>query len=216
MTKNSDKTAFIKQLAVALHMSQDEFIMAKADSVITATVKAKEIHNIARILRDEKFGFSQLSDITAIDYPQRQMRFEMVYHFLSMSHNCRLRLKFSIDENDAVISLQDIHPTANWLEREIWDMYGVYFENHPDLRRILTDYGFQGHPQRKDFPLTGYVELRYDAEAGRVRYDKVNLVQDFRDFDFTSPWEGMGGEGMGANAPLAGDEKAEVDAENNE
>ncbi len=209
MAKNSDTSAFIKQLATALQMPASDFSIG-VDDVITAEIKTEEIHNIARSLRDEKFGFSQLSDITAIDYPQNEKRFEMVYHFLSMNKNCRLRLKFAIEENDSVLSLQDIHPTANWLEREVWDMYGVYFENHPDLRRILTDYGFQGHPQRKDFPLTGYVELRYDAEAGRVRYDKVNLVQDFRDFDFTSPWEGMGGTG----GKLAGDEKAEKEAEN--
>ncbi len=182
---------FIARLAKELKLNRNSFTIG-VDEVICRQIDSTELHNIVRAIRDENFGFSQLSDITAVDYPHNEKRFEIIYHFLSMAQNKRLRLKLALSEGDSVMSLQDIHPTANWLEREIWDMYGIFFENHPDLRRILTDYGFQGHPQRKDFPLTGHVELRYDAELGRVRYDKVNLVQDFRDFDFLSPWEAMG------------------------
>lgn len=148
-------------------------------------------------------GCQQLIDITAVDYPDRgEERFEVVYNLLSLTTNQRVRLKIRTDEDTPVPSLCDLFPSANWFEREIYDMYGVLFEGHPDLRRILTDYGFEGYPQRKDFPLTGYVETRYDPEARRVVYEPVTLQQDFRNFDFLSPWEGM------TDVMLPGDEKA--------
>lgn len=154
------------------------------------------------LLEDESCDFHQLMDITAVDYPSRVNRFEVVYHFLSMTKNQRIRLKAVTDEDSAVDTISDIHPTANWFEREVYDMYGIYFNNHPDLRRILTDYGFEGYPLRKDFPLSGYVELRYDQEQKRCVYEPVKLSQDFRSFDFLSPWEGM------TEMQLPGDEKA--------
>lgn len=139
---------------------------------------------------DEKCRFTQLTDVTAIDYPERPVRFEVVYHLLSMTKNCRIRLKLPVEEGLGVPTATEVFPSANWYEREVWDMYGIFFMYHPDLRRILTDYGFEGHPQRKDFPLTGYVEMRYDDDQKRIVYDKVNLNQAFRNFDFLSPWEG--------------------------
>lgn len=139
---------------------------------------------------DEGCRFTQLIDITAVDYPNRVARFEVVYNLLSMTKNCRLRVKLSVEEDTGVPSVVEVFPAANWYEREVWDMYGVFFMYHPDLRRILTDYGFEGHPQRKDFPLTGHVELRYDEDQKRVVYEKVKLNQAFRSFDFLSPWEG--------------------------
>ena len=150
---------------------------------------------------DENCRFTMLMDVTAVDYPSRIQRFEVVYNLLSLSKNKRIRVKLSVDENTPVPTVSDVFPSANWFEREVWDMYGVFFDNHPDLRRILSDYGFEGHPQRKDFPLTGYVELRYDENQKRVVYEKVKLNQAFRSFDFLSPWEGM-------NTMLPGDEKA--------
>lgn len=145
--------------------------------------------------------FKQLVDVTAVDYPEREERFEVVYNLLSLTQNERVRVKVATDEDTPLPSCVPIFNAANWFEREVWDMYGVFFSDHPDLRRILTDYGFEGHPLRKDFPLTGYVELRYDEDLKRVVYEPVKLVQEFRSFDFTSPWEGM--------LHLPGDEKAE-------
>ena len=145
--------------------------------------------------------FRQLIDITAVDYPDRELRFEVVYHLLSLHQNQRIRIKVRTDAATPVPSLTPVFRSANWFEREAYDMYGVMFSDHPDLRRLLTDYGFEGHPLRKDFPLTGYVEMRYDDEQKRVVYESVNLRQDFRNFDFLSPWEGAGG-------VLPGDEKA--------
>ena len=145
--------------------------------------------------------FKQLVDVTAVDYPEREERFEVVYNLLSLTQNERGRVKVATDEDTPLPSCVPIFNAANWFEREVWDMYGVFFSDPPDLRRILTDYGFEGHPLRKDFPLTGYVELRYDEDLKRVVYEPVKLVQEFRSFDFTSPWEGM--------LHLPGDEKAE-------
>ena len=139
---------------------------------------------------DQSCKFSTLVDITAVDYPDREKRFEIVYHLLSMYQNQRLRLRMSVRVDDTIISIVDIHPAANWFEREIYDMFGVLFSGHPDLRRLLTDYGFKGHPLRKDFPTTGYTELRYDEVEKRVVYEPVSLVQEYRQFDFMSPWEG--------------------------
>lgn len=150
----------------------------------------------------EECKFSQLIDITAVDFPERPKRFEVVYQLLSMRHNSRIRVKLATDENTPVESLAGVFSVATWFERETWDMYGIMFANNPDHRRILTDYGFDGHPLRKDFPMTGYVELRYDQDLKRVVYEPVKLTQDFRRFDFLSPWEGL------TNVQLPGDEKA--------
>ena len=152
----------------------------------------------------ERFGFHQLLDLCGVDFPDRAERFEVVYHLLSMTRNARVRVKLTTDEVKPVPSAVGVFPCADWFEREAFDMYGMLFEGHPDLRRLLTDYGFQGHPLRKDFPMTGYVEVRYDEEQKRVVYEPVKLTQEFRNFDFLSPWEG-------ADYPLPvlpGDEKA--------
>lgn len=141
--------------------------------------------------KDERCKFSTLVDITAIDYPERSKRFDIIYHFLSMYQNQRVRLRVSAREEETVLSIVEIHPSANWFEREIFDMFGVIFNGHPDLRRILTDYGFNGHPLRKDFPTTGYSEVRYDEIQKRVVYEPVSLTQEYRQFDFMSPWEGI-------------------------
>jgi NADH-quinone oxidoreductase subunit C len=156
---------------------------------------------LAFLRDDPKCQFRQLIDICGADYPERPQRFEVVYHLLSHRLNQRVRVKVCTDEDTPVPSAASIHPAAPWFERETWDMYGVWFADHPDLRRILTDYGFEGHPLRKDFPLTGFVELRYDEEQKRVVYEPVKLTQEFRRFDFLSPWEG-------ARYVLPGDEKA--------
>ncbi|APX17374.1 MULTISPECIES: NADH-quinone oxidoreductase subunit C [Phaeobacter] len=149
---------------------------------------------------DATCKFSSLVDITAVDYPDRPKRFDVVYHFLSMYQNQRIRLRVSIREDEMLPSIVTIHPSANWFEREVFDMFGILFTGHPDLRRILTDYGFRGYPLRKDFPTTGYTEVRYDEAQKRVVYEPVNLVQEYRQFDFMSPWEG-------AEYILPGDEK---------
>ena len=134
--------------------------------------------------------FNMLIDITAVDYPKRSKRFEIVYNLLSLRHKNRLRVKIFVNETDPIPSLNKLYKAAGWYEREVWDMYGISFEGNDDLRRILTDYGFEGHPLRKDFPLTGFVELRYDESRKKVSYSKVKLTQDYRNFDFLSPWEG--------------------------
>lgn len=179
----------------------DAFLSAK-DEVheISIDVTRTSVAEVLTILRD-RFEYQQLMEIAGVDYPSRPERFEVVYHLLSVTKNHRLRIRVSTDEETPVPSVTGVYPVAGWLEREIFDMYGVMFEGNPDLRRILTDYGFRGHPQRKDFPLTGYVELRYSEEQKRVVYEPVKLSQDFRNFDFLSPWEG-------AEYILPGDEKA--------
>jgi NADH-quinone oxidoreductase subunit C len=169
---------------------------------LTLTVAAPSIVRVLTFLRDERsLLFQELIDICGVDYPPRELRFDVVYHLLSLRHNQRVRVKVETDEATPVPSVISVFPTANWFEREAWDMYGILFSDHPDLRRILTDYGFEGHPLRKDFPMTGYVEMRYDEEQKRVVYEPVQLRQDFRSWDFLSPWEGSGG-------LLPGDEKA--------
>jgi NADH-quinone oxidoreductase subunit C len=171
-----------------------------------ATMHAKADGMVALLswLRDDSNClFKQLVDITAVDYPDRPRRFDLIYNLLSLRHNFRIRVKVEAAENDVVPSVTDVYSSADWLEREVWDMYGIYFSGHPDLRRILTDYGFEGHPQRKDFPLTGHVELRYDEDQKRVVYEPVKLTQAFRNFDYLSPWEG-------SFDVLPGDEKAEA------
>lgn len=175
--------------------------IVKGELILTARRDA--IIDTLRFLRDDpKCQYEMLIDITAVDWPERAERFDVVYQLLSIALNRRIRVKLATDEESAVPSVIGVYKTAGWLEREIWDMYGIYFDNHPDLRRILTDYGFEGHPQRKDFPLTGYVELRYDNELKRTVYSPVELVQDFRRFDFLSPWEAL------TDVQLPGDEKA--------
>ncbi|MEQ8967161.1 MAG: NADH-quinone oxidoreductase subunit C [Azospirillaceae bacterium] len=174
---------------------------------LTVTVRSGAIAKALTYLRDDAAcQFAMLVDITAADYPDREQRFEVVYHLLSLKQNQRIRVKTPTDEDTPVPSAAGVFPNATWYEREVWDMYGVFFADNPDLRRIMTDYGFEGHPLRKDFPLTGYVEVRYDEELKRVVYEPVKLTQDFRTFEFLSPWEGM-------TPLLPGDEKAESEAE---
>ena len=156
------------------------------------TIEAPSISRVLTYLRDsEAYQFSQLIDLCGVDYLGRDPRFDVVYNLLSLVHNQRIRLKVGVEEGVPVPSVASVFSSANWWEREVFDLYGIPFDDHPDLRRILTDYGFEGHPMRKDFPLTGYVEVRYDEEQKRVVYEPVKLPQAFRTFDFESPWEGM-------------------------
>jgi len=159
---------------------------------LTIEVETTSIVRVLTILRDHSaFMFNLLLDICGVDYPNNPKRFKVVYHLLSLEHNHRLRIKVSTDGIQPVPSVIPVYSCANWYERETWDMYGIPFQDHPDIRRLLTDYDFEGHPMRKDFPLTGYVEVRYDLEFKKVIYEPVSLAQDFRNFDFLSPWEGM-------------------------
>jgi NADH-quinone oxidoreductase subunit C len=174
------------------------------DELIIRIAPSKVVKVMTFLRDDTNCRFQQMMDLTAADYPDRAERFDVIYNLLSLRHNQRIRVKLSTDEDTPVPSITGVYTVANWFEREIWDLFGVFFSDHPDLRRILTDYGFEGHPMRKDFPLTGYVEMRYDDEQKRVVYEPVRLQQDFRSFDFLSPWEGM------TNVMLAGDEKAEA------
>ena len=167
---------------------------------LTLTLDPARIIEALQFLRDDAGAeFVSIIDISGVDYPEREKRFDVVYHLLSPKMNRRVRLKVATDEDTPIASATAVYPGADWYEREVYDLFGVLFDGHPDLRRILTDYGFDGHPLRKDFPMTGFVELRYDDEEKRVRYEPVKLNQEFRRFDFLSPWEG---------APLPGDEKA--------
>lgn len=182
----------------------------RADSVLNWSVEYGELNvevtlnslvNFVEFLKTSAAcKFSTLIDITAVDYPGRTKRFDVVYHFLSMYTNQRIRVRTQVREEDMVPSIIEVHASANWYEREVFDMFGILFSGHPDLRRILTDYGFKGHPLRKDFPTTGYTEVRYDEVQKRVVYEPVKLTQDYRQFDFMSPWEG-------AEYILPGDEK---------
>ena len=175
---------------------------AVAHHELNVTAKASDIVAVMRFLRDDpRCQFVCLIDVTAVDYPSRDQRFDVVYHLLSPKLNLRIRVKIPTDENTAVPSIIGVFPATEWFEREVYDLYGVVFTGHPDMRRLLTDYGFEGHPLRKDFPLTGFVEVRYDDELKRVVYEPVRLTQEFRNFDFLSPWEGT-------DYVLPGDEKA--------
>ena len=179
-------------------------IIATKEAVgeLTLTVKREEISNVLKILRDAPgLEYQQLMEMAGVDYPERPERFEVVYHLLSLTKNRRIRVKITTDEATPVPTVTTLWPVAGWLEREVYDMYGVTFAGNPDLRRILTDYGFEGYPQRKDFPLTGHVELRYSEAEKRVVYEPVQLPQDFRSFEFLMPWEGP-------EYRLPGDEKA--------
>ncbi|MBW8444954.1 MAG: NADH-quinone oxidoreductase subunit C [Arenimonas sp.] len=169
---------------------------------LTLTAKPETVIALLTFLRDDvQCGFVNLIDICGVDYPKREDRFDVVYHLLSPRQNLRIRVKVATNEDKPVPSACSVFPGADWFEREAWDMYGIMFTDHPDLRRILTDYGFEGHPLRKDFPTTGFVEVRYDDNAKRVVYEPVELKQEFRNFDFLSPWEGT-------DYVLPGDEKA--------
>ena len=177
---------------------------AVAYGELTITAKAADILKIVTFLRDDpRCQFINIIDVTAVDWPSRERRFDVVYHFLSPRQNTRVRVKIETDEATPVPSIFSEFPGAEWFERETWDLYGVMFTDHPDLRRLLTDYGFEGHPLRKDFPLTGFVEVRWDDEQKRVVYDPVRLAQEFRNFDFLSPWEGT-------DYILPGDDKAKT------
>ena len=185
--------------------SGDAFLDAKdAVGEVSITVRRESIVDVCRILRD-RFEYQQLMEIAGVDYPQREERFDVCYHLLSVTKNHRIRVRVTTDEAKLVPSVTGLWPVAGWLEREVFDMFGVLFDGNDDLRRILTDYGFRGHPFRKDFPLSGYVEMRYSEEQKRVVYEPVRLAQDFRSFDFLSPWEG-------AEYILPGDEKAQGQA----
>lgn len=181
----------------------DDLVAARiAHGELTITVRREAIVDVLRRLRDDtQLLFWSLIDICGVDYPGREERFDVVYHLLSPRQNARIRVKVTTDEDSPVPSATPAYPGADWFERETYDMYGILFSGHPDLRRLLTDYGFDGHPLRKDFPLTGYVEVRYDDELKRVVYEPVELRQEFRNFDFLSPWEGT-------DYGLPGDEKA--------
>jgi len=158
---------------------------------IQININADDLMSTLEFLKDnDSCQFRQLTDIAGVDFPERENRFDVIYHFLSFKHNVRIRVKTQINENDAIQSITQLFPAANWFEREAFDMYGIQFTNHPDLRRILTDYGFEGYPLRKDFPLTGNVEVRYDEMEKKVIYEPVKLQQDYRNFDIQSPWEG--------------------------
>lgn len=188
--------AMVAELQVDAHVAFGE---------LTLTCHRDRIVEVLTELRD-RYGFQQLLDVCGADYPERAERFDVVYHLLSMTRNVRVRVKVVTDEREPVPSVASVYPCADWFEREAFDMYGMIFSGHPDMRRLLTDYGFQGHPLRKDFPMTGHVEVRYDEAQKRVVYEPVTLTQEFRQFDFLSPWEG-------AEYPaprLPGDEKAET------
>ena len=199
-----DDTA-LHELAAHIEMKRPDDVVSTdvAFGELTVTISVQSAASFAEFLREDKNClFSSLVDITAVDWPERPERFDMVWHFLSMYRNQRIRVKAAIREDQMVPSLTSLHPSADWFEREVFDMFGILFSGHPDLRRLLTDYGFRGHPLRKDFPTTGYVEVRYDEMLKRVVYEPVNLTQEYRQFDFLSPWEG-------AKYILPGDEKSE-------
>jgi len=188
---------------IELKRSDDVVSTEIAFGELTVATTLANLDSLVEFLRDDaSCRFSTLVDITAIDHPDRPQRFDVVYHFLSMYRNHRIRVKVAVREDEMVPSLSGLFPAANWFEREVFDMFGILFSGHPDLRRILTDYGFRGYPLRKDFPTTGYTEVRYDEALKRVVYEPVKLVQEYRQFDFMSPWEG-------AEYILPGDQKAE-------
>ncbi len=187
---------------VSANLSDYVYAVSVSRGELAVEARADQIVRVLKFLRDDATcRFEQLVDLCGVDYPEREPRFDVVYHLLSMSNNQRLRLKVGVGEDGLVPSVTEVYPSAGWWEREAWDLYGIQFSDNSDLRRLLTDYGFEGHPLRKDFPLTGHVELRYDNEQKRVVYEPVKLTQEFRRFDFLSPWEG-------ARYPLPGDEKA--------
>ncbi|MFL6818637.1 MAG: NADH-quinone oxidoreductase subunit C [Bradyrhizobium sp.] len=188
-----------KKIVSGLNGMATEYSVALDE--LTVAVKTEKLVEAVQFIRDNpECRFISIIDITAVDYPGRENRFDVIYHFLSPTLNTRVRLRAQASETTLVPSIVEVFPGADWFEREAYDLYGVIFVGHPDMRRILTDYGFEGHPLRKDFPLTGFVEVRYDDQEKRVLYEPVRLNQEFRNFDFLSPWEG-------ADYPLPGDEK---------
>lgn len=196
-------TEALQEIAGQLDLRMSDAVVRSdiAFGELTVVTTQSSLLKLVRYLQqDENLRFSTLVDITAVDHPGRKRRFDLVYHFLSMYRNHRIRLKVEVGEQDIVPSITGPFPAANWFEREVFDMFGILFSGHPDLRRILTDYGFRGHPLRKDFPTTGYTEVRYDEALKRVVYEPVQLVQEYRQFDFMSPWEG-------AQYVLPGDDK---------
>ncbi|GGL62033.1 NADH-quinone oxidoreductase subunit C [Wenxinia marina] len=201
------QTASLTELGQHLELKRPDCVLSwdVVMDELTVNVSLSSIVGFVEFLKNDSTArFTTLVDITAVDYPGRAKRFDVVYHFLSMYRNHRIRLKVAIREEEMVPSIIEQHPGANWFEREIFDMFGILFSGHPDLRRLLTDYGFRGHPLRKDFPTTGYTEVRYDEVEKRVVYEPVNLVQEYRQFDFMSPWEG-------ADYILPGDDKVAAD-----
>jgi len=201
-------TEALKELGAHIDLRRPDCVIgwAVTDGELSVDVAPSSIAGLVEFLKtDHTCRFTSLVDITAVDYPSRPKRFDVVYHFLSMYQNHRIRLKMAIRDDEMVPSITGVHPSANWFEREVFDMFGILFSGHPDLRRLLTDYGFRGHPLRKDFPTTGYTEVRYDEKQKRVVYEPVSLVQEYRQFDFMSPWEG-------AEYILPGDEKQEEKA----
>ena len=196
-------SAALEELAAHIEIKRPNDVVATevAFGELNVTATLAGIVEFVEFLRaDQNCRFSTLVDITAVDHPERPARFDIVYHFLSMYRNHRIRVKVAVREDEMAPSITAVHPSANWFEREVFDMFGILFSGHPDLRRILTDYGFRGHPLRKDFPTTGYTEVRYDEALKRVVYEPVQLTQEYRQFDFLSPWEG-------AKYILPGDEK---------
>ncbi|MFC0408159.1 NADH-quinone oxidoreductase subunit C [Roseomonas elaeocarpi] len=213
MAENTDSTPETPPQSAAAALGAAISAAAPAGAVLDArvnrvgelvlTVRREAVLPLAMLLRDDpRFAFEQCMDICGVDWPDRPERFEVVWNLLSLRHNHRVRLVTRTNEAVPVPSVCDVWPTATWFEREVWDMYGVVFDGQPDLRRLLTDYGFEGHPLRKDFPLTGHLEVRYDSERREVVYEPVKLTQEFRNFDFLSPWEGM--------TTLPGDEKVHL------
>ena len=197
-------TANVTELATLIGEARPALVVSTdlSHGELTLVTTPDSIIELLTFLRDDpRLGFINFIDICGVDFPQRAERFDVVYHLLSPTQNARVRVKLAVGEDQPVPSACPVFPGADWFEREAWDMYGILFTGHPDLRRILTDYGFEGHPLRKDFPLTGFVEVRYDDSAKRVVYEPVDLRQEFRNFDFLSPWEGT-------DYVLPGDEKA--------
>ena len=198
----------MNDLGTHLELKRPDCVLSWAvthDELTVEVAPANIVSFVEFLKSDQTCKFNSLIDITAVDYPGRAKRFDVVYHFLSMYQNHRIRLRIQVREEDLVPSIIDVHPSANWFEREVFDMFGILFSGHPDLRRLLTDYGFRGHPLRKDFPTTGYTEVRYDEAQKRVVYEPVSLVQEYRQFDFMSPWEG-------AEYILPGDKKSKEGA----
>ena len=184
------------------HIEETNSLQIADDEIVISSATTSLLRLIQFLKEDQNCKFNILIDICGVDYPEKDKRFEIVYHFLSLSVNRRIRVKLMTDEGTKIPSIVDLFPSAGWYEREVYDLFGVIFSGNTDLRRLLTDYGFKGHPLRKDFPLTGYVEVRYDEEQKRVIYEPVKLTQEFRNFDFVSQWEGM-------NRILPGDERTE-------
>ena len=191
--KKNNKNSVLEEIVSCISnvVDSNDFNTCQINGNYELHIDVKHLFKVSKVIKDfEKLKFNQLMDITAVDFPDKEDRFEMVYIFLSINLKARLIIKFSIDEEISIDSLSSVFPSSNWYEREIWDLFGISFSNHPDLRRILTDYGFVGHPLRKDFPLSGNVQVKYDITTKKVVYEPVKLTQSFRTFDFESPWEG--------------------------